>query len=129
MTPLGPDANERVLFERERVLVRTGLGATDRLLFPRGLMLDFDAHRADRRVLAVAFKPEPMRHYATALDAGIARAVAGWGDRPLRFYDAIKALTFDLAADSFLHMPLGAGGEPHQPGIRGRGAGLDRGAG
>ena len=42
-----------------------------------------------------------------ALNAGITRTVAGWANKPMRFYDAIKALTLDLAADSFLGMPLG----------------------
>ena len=107
---IGPDANELVLFDRDRVFSsEQGWGPLLNLLFPRGLMLmDFEQHRADRRVMAVAFKPEPMRHYAQTLDTGIARTVAGWGNRPMRFYDAIKQLTLDLAAESFLGMPLGA---------------------
>ncbi|MGY2734349.1 cytochrome P450 [Sphingomonas sp. UYP23] len=106
---IGPEANELVLFDRDRVFSsEQGWGPLLNLLFPRGLMLmDFDKHRADRRVMSVAFKPEPMRHYAETLDSGIARTVAGWGNRPMRFYDAIKELTLDLAAESFLGMPLG----------------------
>jgi len=106
---MGPDANELVLFDRERIFSsEQGWGPTLNLLFPRGLMLmDFDKHRADRRTLSVAFKPEPMRHYSAQLNRGIARAVAGWRDRPIRFYDAIKKLSLDLAAESFLGMPLG----------------------
>ena len=106
---LGPDANELVLFDRDKIFSsEQGWGPLLNMLFPRGLMLmDFDKHRADRKVLSVAFKPEPMRHYAEALNAGISRTVASWANRPLRFYDAIKALTLDLAADSFLGMPLG----------------------
>ena len=106
---LGPDANELVLFDRERIFSsEQGWGPLLNLLFPRGLMLmDFERPRADRRTLSVAFKPEPMRHYAEGLNRGIARAVAGWANRPMRFYDAIKALTLDLAAESFLGMDLG----------------------
>ena len=106
---LGPEANELVLFDRERVFSsEQGWGPLLNLLFPRGLMLmDFDKHRADRRTLSVAFKPEPMRHYAEQLNRGIAREVRGWANRPMRFYDAIKALTLDLAAESFLGMDLG----------------------
>ena len=106
---IGPEANELVLFDRDRVFSsEQGWGPLLNLLFPRGLMLmDFDKHRADRRVMSVAFKPEPMRHYAETLDIGIARTVAGWGNQPMRFYDAIKELTLDLAAESFLGMPLG----------------------
>ncbi len=106
---VGPDANELILFDREHIFSsEQGWGQLLNLLFPRGLMLmDFEKHRADRRILSVAFKPEPMRHYAESLNAGIAREVAGWGNRPMKFYSAVKALTLDLAAESFLGMPLG----------------------
>jgi cytochrome P450 len=106
---VGPEANELVLFDRDRLFSsEQGWGPVLNLMFPRGLMLmDFDKHRADRRTLSVAFKPEPMRHYAEQLNRGIARAVTGWGDRPIRFYDAIKQLSLDLAATSFLGMELG----------------------
>lgn len=106
---VGPEANELVLFDRDRVFSsEQGWGPVLNLLFPRGLMLmDFDKHRADRKTLSVAFKPEPMRHYAEQLNRGIARVVSGWGGQRLRFYDAIKALTLDLAAESFLGMDLG----------------------
>jgi cytochrome P450 len=107
---LGPDANELILFDRDKVFSsEQGWGPLLNLLFPRGLMLmDFDKHRADRKTLSVAFKPEPMRHYATELDAGIQVAIGGWAGQTLRFYDAVKKLTLDLAATSFLGVPLGA---------------------
>ncbi|WP_419807853.1 cytochrome P450 [Sphingomonas sp.] len=107
---LGADANELVLMDRDRLFSsEQGWGPLLNLLFPRGLMLmDFDHHRGQRKVLGVAFKPEPMRHYAHRLDQGIARTVAQWADRgPFRFYDAIKQLSLDLAADCFLGMELG----------------------
>jgi cytochrome P450 len=110
VTLLGPDANELILFDRDKIFSsEQGWGPILNLLFPRGLMLmDFDKHRADRKALSVAFKPEPMRHYAAELDAGIAAAVGGWAGQTLRFYDAVKKLTLDLAATSFLGVPLGA---------------------
>jgi cytochrome P450 len=106
---IGAEANELVLFDRDKIFSsEQGWGPMLNLLFPRGLMLmDFEKHRADRRVMSVAFKPEPMRHYAEALNAGISTQVAGWANRPMNFYSAIKALTLDLAATSFLGMPLG----------------------
>ncbi|MEN2787775.1 cytochrome P450 [Sphingomonas qilianensis] len=106
---LGPDANELVLFDREKIFSsEQGWGPMLNLLFPRGLMLlDFEKHRADRKVLSVAFKPEPMRHYAEAMGTGITAQVADWGNKPIKFYSAIKKLTLDLAADSFFGMPLG----------------------
>ncbi len=106
---VGPDANELLLFDRDKVFSsEQGWGPLLNLLFPRGLMLmDFEKHRADRKVMAVAFKPEPMRHYAHVLNEGISRQVSGWGNRPINFYDAVKELTLDLAAESFLGMDLG----------------------
>lgn len=105
---IGADANELVLFDREKLFSNEqGWGPVLNLLFPRGLMLmDFDAHRMDRRALSIAFKPEPMRAYCNVLNTGIAAAVDRWGG-PMRFYDAIKALTLDTAAASFLGLPLG----------------------
>ena len=106
---LGPEANELMLFDRDRLFSsEQGWGPLLNLLFPRGLMLmDFDHHRADRKVMSIAFKPEPMRHYATQLDAGIKRQIGDWAGREMRFYDAIKKLTLDLAATSFLGVELG----------------------
>jgi cytochrome P450 len=107
---LGAEANELVLMDRDRLFSsEQGWGPLLNLLFPRGLMLmDFDHHRSERRTLGVAFKPEPMRHYAHRLDQGIARRIEQWAaGGEFRFYDAIKQLSLDLAADCFLGMELG----------------------
>ena len=105
----GPDANELVMFDRDKIFSsEQGWGPVLNLLFPRGLMLmDFEKHRADRKVLSVAFKPEPMRHYADALNEGIKDRVASWSGKSFKFYPAIKKLTLDLAATSFLGIPFG----------------------
>jgi len=105
---IGADANELVLFNKNKIFSNEqGWGPVLDQLFPRGLMLmDFDHHRIDRRALSIAFKPEPMRHYSGALNTGIAREVANW-EGPLNFYPAIKKLTLDLAADSFIGIPWG----------------------
>ncbi len=105
----GPDANELVMFDRDKIFSsEQGWGPVLNLLFPRGLMLmDFEKHRADRKVLSVAFKPEPMRHYADSLNAGIRDRVASWSGKTFKFYPAIKELTLDLAATSFLGIPFG----------------------
>ena len=105
----GPEANELVMFDREKIFSsEQGWGPVLNLLFPRGLMLmDFEKHRADRKILSVAFKPEPMRHYADSLNAGIKDRVAEWSGKTFKFYPAIKKLTLDLAATSFLGIPFG----------------------
>jgi cytochrome P450 len=106
---VGPEANELVMFDRDKVFSsEQGWGPVLNLLFPRGLMLlDFEQHRVHRRTLSVAFKPEPMKLYADALNQGIRRGVAEWSGKRISFYPAIKALTLDLAATSFLGLPWG----------------------
>ncbi len=106
---VGPEANELVLFDREKVFSsEQGWGPVLNLLFPRGLMLmDFEKHRMDRRTLSIAFKPEPMKLYANALNEGIARRMVEWSGKSFAFYPAIKQLTLDLAAASFLGIPWG----------------------
>jgi cytochrome P450 len=106
---LGADANELVMFDRDKVFSsEQGWGMVLNQLFPRGLMLmDFDQHRVHRKTLSVAFKPEPMKLYADALNTGIAQRVASWSGRRISFYAEIKKLTLDLAAVSFLGLPWG----------------------
>ncbi len=109
ITMVGAEANELMLFDRDKVFSNEqGWGPMINYLFPRGLMLmDFDHHRMDRRTLSVAFKPEPMRNYADALNAGIKTRVQQWSGTQFKFYPAIKQLTLDLAATSFLGIPWG----------------------
>ena len=108
---LGPDGNELVMFDQAKLFSSEhGWGRILGLLFPRGLMLrDFDEHRAHRRALSVAFKSGPMKSYLTELDKGIARRVAQWKSKPgeMLLYPAMKQLTLDLAATSFLGADIG----------------------
>ncbi|HEV7635652.1 MAG TPA: cytochrome P450 [Bradyrhizobium sp.] len=108
---LGPEANELVLFDQGKLFSSTqGWETILGRLFPRGLMLlDFDEHRLHRRALSVAFKSGPMKSYLAALDAGIAARVTRWRQLPgpIPFYPAMKQLTLDLAATSFLGEGIG----------------------
>jgi cytochrome P450 len=107
---IGPEANELVMFNKDKTF-SSALGWNPVLdqVFPRGLMLmDFEEHRVHRKTLGVAFKPEPMKHYLGQLNDGIARGIAGWPAKgEFKFYPAIKALTLDLAAASFLGVAWG----------------------
>jgi len=105
---IGPEGNELLLFNKDRIFSsEQGWHAFLWRLFPRGLMLmDDPEHRAHRKTLSVAFKQEPMRHYFGALKDGIARGVDAW-PAAFSFYPAIKKLTLDLAATSFLGLPWG----------------------
>ncbi|MBS0529910.1 MAG: cytochrome P450, partial [Proteobacteria bacterium] len=111
ITFLGPEGNEFVLFDQTKLFSSThGWETILGRLFPRGLMLlDFDEHRLHRRALSVAFKSGPMKSYLAALDAGIAARVQRWRQQPepMLFYPAMKQLTLDLAATSFLGDGIG----------------------
>src|SRR3954452_11857483 len=111
ITALGPEANELVLFDQTKLFSSThGWGPILGLLFPRGLMLlDFEEHRLHRRALSVAFKSGPMKSYLVDLDRGIAARVKQWRTRPgeMLVYPAMKQLTLDLAATSFLGAEIG----------------------
>jgi cytochrome P450 len=108
---LGPEANELVMFDQAKQFSSThGWNNILGRLFPRGLMLlDFDEHRAHRKALSVAFKSGPMKSYFAELDKGIAARIAKWKARPgeMRLYPAMKQLTLDLAATSFLGADIG----------------------
>ena len=111
LTLLGPEANELVLFDQAKLFSSThGWGRILGLLFPRGLMLlDFEEHRLHRRALSVAFKSGPMKSYLGELDIGIAARIAQWKAKPgpMLLYPAMKQLTLDLAATSFLGAEIG----------------------
>ncbi len=114
---LGPDANELLLFDRDKNFSSAdGWGPILDQVFPRGLMLmDFDEHRLHRKALGVAFKAGPMKSYHAALNDGISRRIAEWhlegggqgNATSFTFYPKIKQLTLDLAATSFLGIKLG----------------------
>jgi cytochrome P450 len=110
VTLLGADANELVLFDRDRNFSNE-LAWTEILgfVFPRGLLLmDFDEHRAHRKILSVAFKTGPMQSYMAGLNDGIRQGLAAWDTgRPFAFYPAIKELTLKLAAPCFLGIAWG----------------------
>ena len=111
VTALGPEANELLLFDQQKQFSSTyGWETVLGRLFPRGLMLlDFEEHRLHRRALSVAFKSGPMKSYLAQLDTGIAARVAQWKAAPgeMLVYPAMKRLTLDLAATSFLGDDIG----------------------
>lgn len=112
---LGPEGNEFFFLDPQKLL--SSQGGWDPILgrlFPRGpMMRDFDEHRAHRRALSVAFKSGPMHSYLAGIDRGVRERVETWRAQPsaFRFYPAIKQLTLDLAATSFLGVERGVSAE------------------
>lgn len=108
---LGAEANDFVLRDRaQNFSSRLGWEAMLSRLFDRGLMLrDGEDHRYHRRLMQPAFRREALASYLERMTPRIERAVAQWGTQPdFRFYEAIKRLTLDIAADVFLGIELQA---------------------
>ena len=108
---LGPEANEWVLKTQGAALSnKGGWNVFLESLFDRGLMLrDGKDHRAQRKVMQVAFKPAALRGYVEEMNRISDERVAQWetGDDAFLLYPAIKSLTLGLASRVFLGMPLG----------------------
>jgi cytochrome P450 len=104
----GPDAVREVFLDREKNFSsELGWNKSIGKLFARGLMLkDFDEHRADRRLLQMAFRHEAMRSYVDTMTAHVSTAIAKW-PRELKLYPALKQLTLDMASSIFLGLALG----------------------
>lgn len=105
---LGPEANERVLLNREgEFSSEVGWAPVIGSTFPNGLIsLDGARHREDRRLIGAAFKPGPMQTYLQAMATSFEAEIAQWPER-LDFYPAIKKLTLASAARDLLGLPLG----------------------
>lgn len=103
------EANEFVMRDTDKVFSNEqGWGLTLEKLFPRGLMLlDFDAHRVDRRALATAFSQKALATYIDALGHGISREAETW-QGTVRFYPTVKELALKLAAESFVGVAWGS---------------------
>jgi cytochrome P450 len=115
VTLLGPEANEFVLLDHGKLFSsEQGWERIFGRLFPRGLMLmDFDEHRLHRKALSIAFKAGALKSYLEKLNQGVAAGISSWleASRDLPLYPAIKRMTLDLAADSFLGEGMGPDAE------------------
>jgi cytochrome P450 len=110
VTLIGPEANELMLFDRDKIFSsQQAWNHVLGLLFPHGLMLmDFDEHRVHRKMMSVAFKTGPMQSYLGGLNEGIRQHLRVWGKgHEFKFYPAIKDLTLRLAAPCFLGISWG----------------------
>jgi cytochrome P450 len=105
---LGADANELVLRNSDDAF--SSAAGWDPLIgrtFPNGLIsLDGTKHRADRRLIGAAFKPEPMHRYSEDMSVAVRASIRTWPER-LRFYPQVRRLTLELASRVFLGLELG----------------------
>jgi cytochrome P450 len=111
VTVTGPEGAAVVLQNRDHAFANgPGWGFLIGRFFPRGLMLlDFDEHHRHRRIMQQAFTADRLAGYLDPMNATLSDGLAGWRpDRDFRFYPAIKKLTFDVAARTFMGAELGA---------------------
>ncbi|RZU48044.1 cytochrome P450 [Fluviicoccus keumensis] len=102
---LGPDANEFLTLDREKVL--SSRAAYEPFLkdtFPDALgLLDFDEHAHHRRILQSAFKKDAMLDYVDLLQDSAAAAIESWRpSSPFLFAPQVKLLLFNQAALLFM---------------------------
>ncbi len=72
--------------------------------YPRGLLLmDFDEHRASRRLMQAAFKVDALQRYVELMRPLVERHVDEWGRAGrIVFYPRIKQLLLEVGARCFL---------------------------
>lgn len=72
--------------------------------YPRGLLLmDFDEHRANRRMMQGAFRVAALQRYVEMMQPVIDRHVQAWGrDGHIVFYPRVKQLLLEIGAACFL---------------------------
>ncbi len=105
----GMDAAEQILINRDRVFAN-GPAWSHFIgpFFRRGLMLlDFDEHLHDRRIMQAAFTSDAMRRYHAVMVPHIRSGLAQWADvTDPRMYELFKDLTLDLALETFVGVDL-----------------------
>jgi cytochrome P450 len=108
-TAYGLDAAEQVLVNRDRVFAN-GPAWSHFIgpFFRRGLMLlDFDEHLHHRRILQHAFTNDALRRYHAVMAPHIRQGIASWEGVPgPRMHELFKALTLDLALETFVGVEL-----------------------
>ncbi|MBV9831156.1 MAG: cytochrome P450 [Marmoricola sp.] len=106
----GADAAEQVLVNRDRTFAN-GPAWSHFIgpFFHRGLMLlDFDEHLHHRRILQHAFTNDALRRYHAVLTPHVRSGLAEWSQlpQPVRMHHRFKALTLDLALETFVGVDL-----------------------
>jgi cytochrome P450 len=106
---VGPDIVKLVTLDPDKLFSsRMGWEGLTGEYFSGSLMLmDFDDHRLQRRLMQTAFKTNAMRGYIDSVNAITRDTISAWPtEQPLSFYPTIKALLLDIAAKVFLGAQL-----------------------
>ena len=108
---LGPDfIQELTLDPQQNYSLRMGYHDLAKDFLRGGLvMMDFDEHRFNRRIMQTAFKSSSMRNYVSQMTPLIEQQTSTWpsqGDGFL-FHPAIKQLLLDISTRIFVGAELG----------------------
>lgn len=105
---VGAEAHEKLLFDADGALSsRLGWGPLVEPLLPGAILIQDGAeHRARRRALGEAFKVDELRGHRDIFHRDIARRVQNWSG-PIDVFAETKRLSFDIAASTFIGLPLG----------------------
>jgi cytochrome P450 len=106
----GPDAIGAILQDRDKAFDASGWSLLIGPFFHRGLMLlDGAEHHRHRRIMQEAFTSTRLAGYLEPMNDTLARGFATWPHTGgIEFYPAIKQLTLDVAADTFMDAELGS---------------------
>ncbi|HEX2213771.1 MAG TPA: cytochrome P450, partial [Mycobacterium sp.] len=111
VTLMGPEALEAAWLNRDKAFSSTrGWAPVIGPFFHRGIMLlDFEEHRDHRRIMQQAFTRSALNGYLDLMRPGITRTIMDWpAASRFPFYDAVKHLLLDQAAEVFVGARLGA---------------------
>jgi cytochrome P450 len=106
---VGPDMLKQLTLDPDKVFSsRMGWEGLTGEYFSGSLMLmDFDDHRLQRRLMQTAFKTDSMRAYIDSVNTITRDTIETWPkNQSLSFYPTIKALLLDIAAKVFLGAQL-----------------------
>lgn len=101
----GADEFQRIFQDSEQVFsAEKGYDRQLGTFYPRGLLLmDFDEHRANRRLMQGAFKVAALQRYVEMMQPMIECHVSRWGgEAGFVFYPRIKELLLEIGARCFL---------------------------
>lgn len=106
---VGPDLVKQVTNDPDKVFSsRMGWEGPVGEFFDGSLIvMDFDDHRLQRRIMQTAFKTDALRGYIDSINTIIRQTLATVPvQQPLPFYPTVKALLLDVAARVFLGAQL-----------------------
>jgi cytochrome P450 len=108
--PLGPDATEVVITNRDRAFSQRGWDYFIGPFFRRGLMLlDFEEHLQHRRLMQAAFTRPRLTTYMERVDGLASAGMSHWPESgTFLLYPRIKQLSLDIATRIFMGEEMGS---------------------